>query len=485
MQPANLLFIISDQHRPDFLGCAGHPTVQTPHLDRLAARGSRFTNAYTNCPICVPARASLATGRYVHEIGNWDNAFPYDGSIPSWHHHLRGQKIQVDSIGKLHFQGQGTDHGFTNEVEPLHVVEGVGDVLSCIRENPPTRSGQRRNIAEAGPGDSTYLQYDRRNAANGKQWLQQHANDEQPWVLFLSLVCPHPPFIAPPELYEQYAQQNLPMPRQWQPSEWPEHPALARMRHFFQLEEPFTEEELQRLHAAYHGTTTFLDQQIGQVLDTLDDLGLTDETRIIYTSDHGESLGERGHVGKFLMYEETAGIPLIMAGPDVPSGKVVETPVSLVDAFPTVLAAVGAEDADLTADLPGDSLWAIAADANQDRAVFSEYHAVGTAHAFYMLRDARYKYVHYAHEPAQLFDLIADPNEIHDLAAEPAHQDLLQRMRKRLHALLDPEAIDAQAKAAQQARLAEMGGEAAVRARGAFDNSPTPGETPRFHPEDR
>ncbi len=484
MQPTNLLFILSDQHRPDFLGCAGHPTVQTPHLDRLAARGTRFANAYTNCPICVPARAALATGRYVHEIGNWDNAFPYDGSVPSWHHLLRDQGIRIDMIGKLHFQGQGTDHGFTQEIEPLHVVQGVGDVLACIRQDPPRRYGQRRNIEEAGPGDSTYLQYDRRNAANASAWLQAHAADEQPWMLFVSFVCPHPPFIAPPDLFNRYAQQKLAMPRQWQQEAWPDHPALARMRDFFHLEEPFTEEELQRLHAAYHGTTTFLDQQIGQLLDTLASLGLTDSTRIIYSSDHGESLGERGHVGKFLMYEETAGIPMIVAGPEVPAGKVVETPVSLIDLFPTILEAVGVKQTTLTDALPGSSLWSLAGGADQDRSVFSEYHAVGSTNAFYMVRNGRYKYVHYTYEAPHLFDLQSDPDEVNNLAGSSDHQMLLQSLEQQLRALLDPEATDARAKADQRAKIAQMGGETAVRAKGAFDNSPTPGETPRFQPGD-
>lgn len=490
MKPANLLFILSDQHRADFMGCAGHPTVQTPNLDRLAERGTRFRNGYTNCPICVPARAALATGRYVHQIGNWDNAFPYHGETPSWHHTLRRQKIIVDSVGKLHFQGQGIDHGFRAEVEPLHVVEGVGDVLACIRDNPPRRYGQRRNIEEAGPGDSTYLQYDRRNAENACHWLHEHANDDKPWMLFVSLVCPHPPFIAPPELYETYSTKELAMPRQWRQSEWPDHPALARMRHFFHLDEPFTEEELQRLHTAYHGTTTFLDQQIGQILEALSALGLTENTRVIYTSDHGESLGERGHVGKFLMYEETAGVPFLMAGPDVPVDKEVATPVSLIDLFPTILEAVGAENdaaihGDEQIDRPGSSLWAIANAADADRTVFSEYHAVGSKHAFYMARNRRYKYVHYAHEPAQLFDLVTDPDELTNLAESAAYETVRSKIEHDLHAILDPEATDARAKADQQARVAQMGGRAAVLAKGAFDNSPTPGEEPRFRPSDR
>ena len=195
MRSTNLLFILSDQHTRSGLGCYGGPGI-TPHLDALARRGTRFDAAYTNCPICVPERASLATGRYVHEIGFWDNGIPYDGSVPSWGHHLRGEGFTVDSIGKLHFRSSADDNGFSNEIEPLHVVDGIGDLLSCVRDDPPRRNA-RRGVLAAGPGDSTYLAYDERNAANAVEWLRGHAGATEPWVLFLSFVCPHPPYIGP------------------------------------------------------------------------------------------------------------------------------------------------------------------------------------------------------------------------------------------------------------------------------------------------
>ena len=144
MQPANLLFILSDEHTREVAGCYGHPVVRTPAIDGLAARGTRFANAYTNCPICIPARASLATGRYVHQIRHWDNGLPYDGGVRSWHHELRDRGFRVDSIGKLHFRRPDEDHGFTEEIEPLHVVEGVGDILGCLRDDPPQPRGLRR-----------------------------------------------------------------------------------------------------------------------------------------------------------------------------------------------------------------------------------------------------------------------------------------------------------------------------------------------------
>ncbi len=479
MQPTNLLFILSDQHNRNMAGCYGHPVVQTPHLDRLAARGTRFTAAYTNCPICVPARAALATGRYVHQTGHWDNAFPYAGTPPSWGHRLREQGFRVDSIGKLHFSTPQDDHGFMQEIDPLHVVDGVGDILGCIRDNPPFRD-KTKGIREAGPGDSTYLQYDARNTEHAMQWLDQHGTTDQPWVLFLSFVCPHPPYIAPPALYDLYPPEDIPLPPQWHPRDWPDHPALDYFRRFFGISAGFDEATIRRVSAAYYGVCTYLDQQIGRVLDRLETLGLVDTTRIIYTSDHGESLGARGLFGKFTMYEEAAGIPFLMAGPDVPAGRVCRTPLSLVDCFPTVLEAVGAVPASVDADLPGESLWAIAQAPDRDRTIFSEYHAVGSRNAIFMLRDARYKYVHYMGDPPQLFDLEHDPQELSDLASSPAHQPILRRFEQQLRAMLDPEAVNDRAKADQRARIAMFGGETAVRARGAFDNSPVPGEAPAF-----
>ncbi len=477
MKPSNLLYIISDQHTRRMTGCYGHSVVQTPNMGRLAEQGTIFTNAYTNCPICVPARASLATGRYVHQIGNWDNGFPYEGYLPSWGHRLQEQGYRADSIGKLHFRGPNDANGFVEEVEPLHVVEGIGDILSSIREGAPIRRG-RKGILEAGPGDSTYLQYDARNGDHTCHWLKAHRNDEKPWVLFASFVCPHPPYISPPDLHGRYPLDALPLPPQWQPADWPTHPAIAHFRQAFDWAEPFTEAQIRNLTAAYYGACTYLDHQIGRVLDALKELGLSDSTRVIYTSDHGESLGARGLFGKFTMYEEAVAVPFIMTGPDVPAGNTVNTPISLVDSFPTILEVVGAEQID--DDLPGQSLWQIAQAEDQDRTVFSEYHAVGTRNGNFMLRNQQYKYIYYVGDPPQLFDLIADPDEVNDLATSPDHQSTLHKFEAELRTMLNPEMTDALAKADQQAKVNAFGGREAVIQRGAFTNSPVPGEKPQF-----
>jgi choline-sulfatase len=479
MTPGNLIVILSDEHARGALGCYGNPVVQTPHLDRLAAEGTTFTHAYTPCPICVPARASLATGRYVHEIGAWDNAFPYDGSVRSWAHVVRDAGLTVDSIGKLHFRSSDDDNGFSREIDPLHVVDGVGDLLGAVRDDPPPRR-KRPGVLEAGPGDSGYLRYDVSNADRACRWLAEHAHEARPWVLFVSFVCPHPPYLAPPEHYERYASSPLPMPPQWRAEEWPRHPAIDRFRRFFDFAEPFDEETIRRLVAAYYGVCTHLDEQVGRVLRARSDAGLEETTRVVYTSDHGECLGARGIFGKFTMYDESAAVPLIVSGPDVPAGRTVGTPASLVDLFPTVLEAVGVGIDDEQRGLPGRSLWAAAREEERERTVFSEYHAVGARDGIFMVRDRRHKYVHYVHDPPQLFDLERDPEERHDLADAREHRGALLALEAALRAVLDPEATDARAKADQRAKVEAFGGRDAVIARGTFDNSPVPGEEPSF-----
>jgi choline-sulfatase len=452
--PSNLLYICSDQHNRAMTGCYGHPFDVTPHLDALAARGTRFANAYTNSPICMPARASLATGRYVHQIRAWDNAHPYAGEQDSWHHRLRQQGHRVDSIGKLHFRGDdGDDHGFTHKHFPLY-RGGPGDVAACARGDMVRRS-LRADFDAAGPGDSSYLRYDRRNTDYACQWLSERPSDstEKPWALFLGIGSPHTPFISPPEQYRRFDHASVPLPATWRESDWPRHPALDFLRERLSLDEPFAEEIVRKANATYLGICAFVDEQVGRVLAALAASGQADDTTIVYTTDHGESMGARGVVGKFTMYDESAAVPLIVAGPDMPAGHVCDTPVSLLDSFPTAVQVAGAESTSADEDLPGRSWIDIANEADQDRAVLSEYHSLACRHAVYMLRDRNHKYVHYHNDPPHLF-AAGDTSELHDLAQDPAHVSTLADMQGRLQQILDPEEVDRAAKADQQAYAA-------------------------------
>lgn len=486
IKPSNLLVILSDQHNPRIAGCCGHPTVKTPNLDRLAAEGTRFTSAYTNSPICVPARASFATGRYVHQIRFWDNAIAYDGSVPSWGHRLMAQGHRVTSIGKLHYlKTDPARNGFHEEIIPMHIADGIGDLSGLIRDEVIVRSGARTLAPEAGAGESEYTDYDRKIATETCRWLEQEApkHSDKPWVLYVGFVCPHPPFIAPEAFFRLYDENEIPMPDRYGHAERPRHPyidALARGRPY---DEGFGGPEMvRRVIAAYYGLVSFLDDNVGKVLASLERAGFASTTRVIYGSDHGESLGARGLWAKSILFEEAAGIPLIMAGPDVPQGRSVDTPVTLVDAFPTILQAVGARPAAEDRALPGASLFDVANGALPGRTAFSEYHASAAICGTFMIRRGRYKYIHYVGFNPMLFDLAVDPYERNDLASNPAHRSVIEEYERELRRLLDPDAVDRRARDDQMRHMEHFGGKAAIMKRGSITHTPPPGVKLTLHP---
>lgn len=473
----NLLVIMSDEHNPKMLGCAGHPIIETPNLDRLAARGTRFSSAYCTSPVCIPARASFAVGKYIHQMGYFDNADAYDGEVPSWHHKLRDRGHQVVSIGKLHFRVSGEDHGFSDEIIPMHIIEGKGDLMGLVRSDLPVRKGAYKMANLAGPGESQYTFYDREIAARAQVWLREEAKKyrDKPWVLFVSFVAPHFPLTAPPPHFYKYYDQDLPLPKLYRREERPNHPYLVDYRGSFNYDDYFDEAKLKKALAGYYGLCSFLDENIGHVLQALDDAGLTDDTRVLYTSDHGDNLGTRGMWGKSTMFEEAAGVPLIMAGPEIPAGKVVATPTSHVDVYPFILEATGEKDPALLKGFPGVSLNALADGETPDRNVLVEYHGMGSTTGAFMIRHAQYKYVFYVNYPPQLFDLDKDPEELTDLAADPAYADVLNTCHERLLLICDPVAVDHQVRLRQAELLERNGGREAVIERGDLGFSPAPG----------
>jgi len=484
-EPKNLLIIMSDEHNPKLLGCAGHALVKTPNLDALAARGTRFTVSYCNSPVCIPARAAFATGRYIHQVGFWDNADPYDGSVTSWHHRLRAAGHRVVSIGKLHFRATADDNGFSDEIVPMHVIDGKGDLMGLVRENLPRRGGSYKMAGLAGPGESPYTFYDRDIAARAQVWLREQApkHRDRPWALFVSFVCPHFPLIAPPEhFYRYYLDRDLPWPKLYDRAQRPQHPYLRDYAASFAYDEHFeTQDQVRRAVAGYYGLCSFLDENVGKVLRALEGSGLADDTRVLYTSDHGDNVGARGLWGKSNMYEEVAGVPLILAGAGIPAGTVSRVPVSHVDVYPTALEATGVPASAAEQDLPGRSLFGLATADQPDRPAFSEYHGMGSTTGAFMLRLDRFKYVHYAAYAPQLFDLERDPEELRDVAADPAYRKALESCRARLLEICDPAVVDARAKRRQAALLALNGGREAVIARGDLGFSPPPGIAADFN----
>lgn len=478
--PRNLLVIMSDEHNPKVLGCNGHPVIHTPNLDRLAARGTRFSSAYTTSPVCIPARAGFACGKYIHQIGYWDNADAYDGATPSWHHHLRERGHHVASIGKLHFRLAGEDHGFSEEIIPMHIYEGKGDLIGLIRDDMPQRGNSRKMAAMAGPGESTYTFYDKDICSRAQVWLREHAPKlrGKPWVLFVSFVAPHFPLTAPPEHYYRYWGRELPMPKLYAREERPMHPYLVDYGRNFNYDDYFeSEEDVRRALCGYFGLVSYLDENIGKLMAALDASGQADDTVVLYTSDHGDNLGARGLWGKSTMFEEIAGVPMLLAGPGVPAGKVVDTPVSHVDAFPTIVEVAGEA---MPAGYPGVSLVELARGVVPQRTVLSEYHGMGSSTGAFAIRNGRWKYVHYAKYAPQLFDLETDPDETRDLAGDPAFAQVLTDCRARLYALCDPAEVDRRARARQAQLLAANGGREAVIRRGDFGFTPAPGTAADF-----
>jgi choline-sulfatase len=287
--------------------------------------------------------------------------------------------------------------------------------------------------------------------------------------------------VAPPEFFRLYPLDSLPFPSLRDPADFPDHPVLRKLREVQDYEDYFRDENHVRTAiAAYYGMVSFLDHNIGQILDAIDAHGLAQDTTVIYTSDHGDNLGRRTFWGKSNMYEEAAGIPMIMRGPAVAAGKRVATPVSLVDVHPTIMDITGVQTSQVNPPLPGISLRTIAAGADPDRTVFSEYHAVGSITGIFMVRYGRYKYVHYEGYAPQLFDLQADPGETKDLSSSPEHAEALAEGNRRLRAICDPEEVTLRAFADQERRIQDLGGVDAIRNTPTYPYTPAPGEAPRY-----
>jgi choline-sulfatase len=459
--PRRCLILLSDEHNPDFASCARHALARTPRLDALAARGTRFASAYTASPICVPARASLATGRYVHRIGYWDNALAYDGRVPGWGHALRAAGVRVESIGKLHYRNAQDPTGFDRQLLPMHVHGGIGQVWGAVRDPLPVGRPAPPMLAERREGESAYNRYDRSIAAAARAWLEEAAaRPRESWCLFVGFVAPHFPLVVPPRYLEAFPLERVTLPKRVAER----HPWIEAMDAYTRVESGWGDEDRRRAVRLYLGLCAFLDERVGEVLDALERCGLAQDTLVLYTSDHGDNAGARGLWGKSTLYREAAGVPMILAGPGVAAGRVEHAPASLVDIAPTLLEWFGLE---ADAALPGASLLRALDPA---RAVFSEYHAIGAPSGAFMLRRGRWKYHHYVGFEPELFDLEDDPEETRNVArSAPArvreHEALLRR-------LCDPEAVDRAAKRDQAALVARFGGREKALLTG------TPGATP-------
>lgn len=472
-----MLVIMSDEHQSRAMGCAGHPFVKTPNLDRLAARGLRFTNAYTPSPICVPARASFATGRYAHQNRLWDNAMPYTGTIPGWGHELQSAGVPVESIGKLHYRDESDPAGFDIEHLPMMVVDGIGMVWGSIRKEDERISGPSRMLGEyIGPGDSPYTKYDAAVTSKTIEWLANSAqNRESPWCLYVGLVAPHFPLVVPQSFYDMYPHDMLPEVKQHPDTGYQQHPWIKKLDAPMHSEGKFknSEERLTAM-ACYYALCSWMDSNVGQIISALEDNNLLDSTTVVYTSDHGDNVGARGLWGKSNMYEESCAVPLIMSGPNISVGEC-DTPVSLLDLSVTI---AGHFDQTIATDEAhgapvGESLLDIADQPyNPDRVVFSEYHAVGAVSGAFMIRKGVWKYNYYVGFEPELFNLEDDPEEMINVAA--AHSDVVAELHAELLQICDPHETDALAHEDQKEMIERYGGREKALKLGAPGATPPP-----------
>ncbi|MEM8630681.1 MAG: sulfatase-like hydrolase/transferase [Pseudomonadota bacterium] len=450
----NILFLMADEMAASALGSAD---VRTPNLDRLCARGRVFSAAYTPSPICVPTRAAIACGRPVHEIGFWSSAEPYDGSVRSWMHALRDGGVHTASIGKLHYRG-GDDYGFTEEILPMQVA-GDGWVQGLLRQPLADYTATREMSEDIGAGLTDYTRFDLQVTQSACNWLAAPARANAPWAAFVSWVSPHYPLRAPEEYFDLYHPEDF----EAEAEPVPDHPVLTEIAAFFDHDRYFSPRSRGTARAAYYALCTFLDAQVGKVLKSLEAAGLAEDTVVVFASDHGEMLGEKGFWGKSTMYDSSARVPLVIAGPGVSAGTC-ETPVALTD-----LAATFAGICKAPWDGRGTSLLdPIPA----ENAVISEYHDGGSPVGITMLRWRNWKYIHYAEgHPPQLFDLAEDPHETTDLAA--ARPNTAEDLHTRLTAIVDPEAANARALRDQARRIDDLGGRGALESLPQWNFTPT------------
>lgn len=453
----NILVICSDQHRRDVMGCSGNSLIETPNLDALARSGTRFARAYCNAPICVPSRASLATGLPIHEVPSWDNADPYHGQRRSYMHRLRETGYETVSIGKLHYRSTDDDNGYDTELLPMHVVGGTGTFYSLLRDPVPRILAGSATLRNAGHGETEYTNYDNDIAQAAVDWITARGQGTKkgPFLLNVSFVNPHPPYVAPKSLFDTYVARALPHPTE---ADWALHPSLDGIRQYFDTEAPIPEAVHHSVIAAYYANVALLDRNIGRVLTALEDAELRENTLILYVSDHGDTLGEAGLYGKCSMFEGSVGIPMILSGPGVPSGRVCQTATQLLDVYPTVLAAAKVPPDEADCLRRGTSLFDVAGSHDSDRWVLIQDHCAGSVSATFALTNGQLKYVHHLDFEPMLFDLERDPLERDDRVRDVSHRTTCEALRQRIYEIVDPLAINAACRRSQNERANAQGG---------------------------
>ncbi len=406
---------------PFMLEACGYPIARTRNLAALAARGVQFTNAYTPSPICVPARSCLMTGLYTSTTGCYDNGDPYHSFIPTFAHYLTNAGYETILSGKMHFVGADQLHGFKRRLNTDIYPSGFIWSYPLLDPNDPEAMAfdfapqyQARNI---GPGWSLELQYDEETHFRALEYLR-HAPDG-PFMLTVSYTNPHPPYIVPRKYWEMYKDADLPLPQY--PDDMDENYSefdRAFIRWYgLDRKSIRNSEDLIAMRRGFAALTHYVDDKLGELLEVLDEQGLRDNTVVIFTSDHGEMLGEKGLIQKRSLYEWSARIPLII---DIPGNAPasIDTPVSLLDLPATLVDMAGQT---LARPMEGRSLLpALRGAPLPDVPVISEYHGEGIMRPSFMVRQGAWKMIYCHGSAPQLFNLETDPGEWDNRAGDPS-----------------------------------------------------------------
>lgn len=435
--PKNILYIMADQMQANALPMHGGPSL-VPNLERLAGEGTVFDAAYCPSPICASSRFSMMAGQLPHKVGAYDNSTEFPCSLPTFAHYLRNAGYRTCLSGKMHFVGPDQLHGFEERVTTDIYASDftwAADWSQTDEVYSPSKMSPAGAIESGLCARSMQLDYDEEVTYAARRRLFDYARTDrdQPFMMCVSYTHPHNPFIVTQEYWDRYEGVDIPAPAVPAiPYEDLDPWAQRYFRTIRQDEYEVSQEELMRARRCYYGMISFVDDQIGMLLQTLAETGFDKDTIVIFASDHGEMLGERGSWYKFNPFEPSIRVPLIAHIPGVEQPKREMRAVSLMDLFPTFLDIASPDTpVELVEPLDGQSLMPmlLGQDTTRCDEVIVEYMAEGVYDPAVILRRNRMKYVHCGDDPGLLFDLNNDPLELTNLATSSTHSKLAQEMR--------------------------------------------------------
>lgn len=431
----NLLILMADQLTPGALPVyGGNPVVRAPHIDRLAAGGVVFDSAYCNSPLCAPSRYSFLSGKLPSRIGAYDNAAELPAEVLTFAHHLRHAGYHTALAGKMHFAGPDQLHGFeqrlTTDIYPADFGWTPNWDAPGVR---PEWYHNMSSVLDAGPCVRTnQLDFDEEVVFTARRHLFDLArgSDPRPFCLVVSMTHPHDPYVISRPYWDLYRDEDIDLPRVDLPVDaWDAH--SLRLREVCDIgRNPPSEAQMRAARRAYYGAISFVDEQVGRLLQALDESGQADDTIVLLVGDHGDMLGERGLWYKMNFFEGAARVPLIVHAPGRFAPRRVAASVSLADILPTLVDLAHDGQAPAAPEpIDGRSLWPHLTGAAGHDEVIGEYLGEGALAPIVMIRRGPWKFIHSAPDPDQLYHLGDDPDELRNLAPDPAAADMLRAFR--------------------------------------------------------